>query len=305
MKTVIKILCVLAVVASVCFTAIIASHRLRAGTNPAATLQQQGFPQANFESSEVAFQDTPRPVHYPQPAPRTHSSRTKPFPQVGPGQAAFAPIQQSAFAPAPTVQQLPSPQIGFVNSAPVMHKPAFFPSPGPVQSNPIQPPIVKATTFNRPIVGNRYPPTQTARLPSAQPAAWPPNARNVKNLVRTQYSLPSGAADSIVKFFAADENESIETKIQPDEQSELVSLQVTTDEKTQRAIAAFLAAVYPTTRLDEIQNASADEGRDLPADVQFKDPLVVPDAIIREASEEVQPPDEANALPVISSTEIK
>lgn len=73
--------------------------------------------------------------------------------------------------------------------------------------------------------------------------------------------LPSGAADSIVDFFAADENENIETKITtPVDTSEmLVKLVVTTDEKTQRAIASFLDAVYPAQRIKAIKQANEQE----------------------------------------------
>ena len=179
MKTVIKILCVLTVVASVCFTAIIANHRLHAGTDPASTLLQPGFPQAYSDGFQVAFLETPKPVQNRQPVPRTPSSGNKQFSQVGPVQTAFAPFQQPALGPVPTVQQLPSPQNGFVNSAPTMHNSSFHPSPGPVQSNPNQPPIAKAPTFNRPVVVKRYPATHTGRFSSPQPDAWPPNARNV------------------------------------------------------------------------------------------------------------------------------
>jgi hypothetical protein len=86
---------------------------------------------------------------------------------------------------------------------------------------------------------------------------WPTNAKNVKNLVRTEYSLPQGAADSIVDFFAADNNKEIETRITKPEKSDgvFVQLVVTTDEKTQRAIASFLDAVYSAKRIESLKQA--------------------------------------------------
>ncbi len=81
------------------------------------------------------------------------------------------------------------------------------------------------------------------------------NARNVKSLVRAEYELPDEAANALVTFFALDKNEKIETKIIDDESSSMIQLQITTDEPTQRAIAAFLAAVYPANRLEAIREA--------------------------------------------------
>ena len=122
----------------------------------------------------------------------------------------------------------------------------------------------------------------SASTPPVRASAWPKNAQHVKNLVRTHYFLPSEAAESIVKFFAADNNEDIETRVVSEEGSGLVTLIVTTDEKTQRAIAAFLDAVYPASRIKELKTADEvdEELEDMGSEEEpkFSGVVLVPDA---------------------------
>lgn len=146
--------------------------------------------------------------------------------------------------------------------------------PRPLAVNSPKPQLGKSQSLGQPHSRNRQPvfgtaPSQNSSFgtvastkPTQPLTSWPPNAINVTRLVRTQYSLPAGAADSIVEFFSADDNETIETKIKPVPESGLVSLQVTTDEQTQRAIATFLAAVYPQKRLDSIKSDTTNQGID-------------------------------------------
>jgi len=64
-----------------------------------------------------------------------------------------------------------------------------------------------------------------------------------------------------VTFFAADDNKFIETKITPADKADasMAILVVTTDEKTQLAIASFLDAVYSAARLEAIEKARTPE----------------------------------------------
>ena len=165
--------------------------------------------------------------------------------------------------------------------------------------NPPKPTPKNAFGASRNFPSNGFAPAQTSPGIISKPntfgpsnriasksSIWPLNAKNVKNLVRTEYFLPSSAADSIVDFFAADDNKEIETKItKPEDSSDvLVKLVVTTDETTQRAIASFLDAVYPAKRIASIKQASEQEleeaiGDDVsPAMDAFREPQPEDDA---------------------------
>ena len=303
MKTLITILCVLTVAAGIFLSARFAGHSWHADIPRSDTLRQQEYREAQPETYQVAFVAPSELITCQEPTP-SRASR----PLKSPPPAAFAKNQQ--FGSSKTQQSVPklnTPQSGFASlpvnkNSPKTLKTSF----GPITSRPEfasnkpqfqQPSNAKPSSFG----SSRQ---VTFAVPSSSlstNAPWPANAKNVKSLVRTQYSLPSGAAESIVKFFSADGNESIETKINTDEQRHLVSLQVTTDEATQRAIANFLAAVYPQTRLDEIQKDSAADEPVLLGDVSPVDetgePEVLPDA------GEVPSPVELE-LPEISDTEI-
>lgn len=123
---------------------------------------------------------------------------------------------------------------------------------------------------------------------------WPANAKNVTRLIRTHYSLPAGAAESIVTFLASDDNEAIETAIKPVGHGQLVSLQVTTDEQTQRAIATFLAAVYPQKRLDLIKTATSDKELQAPVESPATTPALVPQSENSIENAGIDPVEETN-----------
>lgn len=59
------------------------------------------------------------------------------------------------------------------------------------------------------------------------------------------------------KLFALDKNKKVETNIIADEKADLVQLQVTTDEQTQRSVAEFLNNVYPKPDIYPVQAAAS------------------------------------------------
>ena len=77
------------------------------------------------------------------------------------------------------------------------------------------------------------------------------NAKNVLPLIRAEYELPNGAVEDLlqletrvlVEFFKNDSGHPATTKIQ-----------VTTNEKTQKAIAGFLAVLYPKEHITKLKN---------------------------------------------------
>jgi len=79
------------------------------------------------------------------------------------------------------------------------------------------------------------------------------NATNVRTLVRTDYKLPQEATKILKQFFELEEGSKIEVVTVEKENSPLVFLRVTTDDKTQNSIAQFLSAVYPQKKIDQIE----------------------------------------------------
>ena len=173
----------------------------------------------------------------------------------------------------------PSNSLGQPGNSPFQTQPTRKPiKSNPTSGNQFGRTQLKSNGFKPPVQSKlRAAPTHAfapQNRVASKASMWPTNAKNVKNLVRTEYSLPQGAADSIVDFFAADNNKEIETRITKPEKSDgvFVQLVVTTDEKTQRAIASFLDAVYSAKRIESLKQANKPNRSEEAENHAFPDP---------------------------------
>ncbi|MFK7767747.1 MAG: hypothetical protein AB8B55_11040 [Mariniblastus sp.] len=78
----------------------------------------------------------------------------------------------------------------------------------------------------------------------------PSNAQDVQQLVRAKYSLTSEAAVAFEKLISQTQDGKVEVETVGKSDEGLVSMQVTTDPTTQRAVAEFLKSVFPIPKID-------------------------------------------------------
>ena len=214
-------------------------------SNPPLVVQEAGPPpvrMANFDQpvSSVAYLDQ-KPNRIATVQGQTNSFQP---PSVASRAVPFggAQLRQPAgsFSIGPQVVQPP-----VVHSTPRRSTVGTL-EPALSNSNGVRTSIARSTAF-----ATAPTPARKTQILVSLPASL--NATNVRTLVRTDYELPKEATKILKQFFELEDASKIEVTTVEKENSPLVVLRVTTDDKTQNSIAQFLAAVYPQKKIDQLK----------------------------------------------------